>query len=426
MSKTHLLKTKLFKKHLLIMVLALLPFFQINAFAQDDLDKRVKELENKVKDASQLKFSGYGQFEYRNIERTSYSASPYPVSQNEFRIRRGRLKAEYKTDLLGAVLQIDATQGGLAIRDAYFDFRMPFANFVTLRGGLTKVVMGTEILQSSSDRYAPERARVATTLVPGERDVAAMLTVQGPKGHVLNPFTLNLQLVNGAGIASQYANKKNFVARLSYANTFGDFKLGIGASTYQGGVYQPTNKVFKMDGSKFVPDTNAENRGQYASRSYIQGDLTLTYKSSAGSTFLGGEFWTGEQPGTSSSSQSFSAVPTTDIYVRPFSGIIAQLGHQITNTGLTVAVKYDIYNPNTGVSGDEIGAANSNTTAADITHNTLGVGLIYEPVKNIRFTLWYDMITNETSDKLLPTSNDVGFINDRKDNILTLRMQVKF
>jgi phosphate-selective porin len=407
------------KKHLLMMVLALLPFFQINTFAQDDIDKRVKDLENKVKDASQLKLSGYGQFEYRNIEK-SYSVSPYPASQNEFRVRRGRLKAEYKTDLLGAVIQIDATQGGLSIKDAYLDFRMPFANFVTLRGGLTKVVVGHEILQSSSDRYAPERARVATTLVPSERDVAALLTIQGPKNHILNPFTLNLQLVNGAGIANGYANTKNFVARLSYANTFGDFKLGIGASTYQGGAYQPTSKVFTMDGSKFTVDDNADNVGQYASRTYYEGDLTLTYKSSAGSTFLAGEFWGGEQPGTSSSSTSFGAAPTTDIYVRPFSGIIAQLGHQITNTGLTVAVKYDIYNPNTAVSGDEIGATDSYTTAGDIAYNTFGAGLIYEPVKNLRFTLWYDMITNETSNALS------GYQEDKKDNILTLRMQVKF
>ena len=115
-------------------------------------------------------------------------------------------------------------------------------------------------------------------------------------------------------------------------------------------------------------------------------------------------------------------MPTGDIYVRPFQGIIAQLGHTIPNTGLTIACKYDIYNPNTGVSGNDIGADGSFTGAADLTYHTIGAGLHYEPVRNLRFTLWYDMITNETTNATtLP-----AFSEDRKDNILTLRMQIRF
>jgi len=408
------------KKYLSLVAFALLPFLSFNLFAQSDLEERVKALENKAKIDSQLKFSGYGQFDYRNIERHDYTESGFPTSQNELRIRRGRLRAEYNTDLLGFAFQLCATQTGVTIRDLYIDFKDPLTKFLTLRAGNFRVAMGHEILQSTPAMLSVERSRVTNTMIPGDRDIAAMLIIQAPKDHFLNPFRVDLQVVNGAGTTNAYANRKNFVARLNYTNTFGDFRLGVGAATYQGGTYQGNSRVFTMESNEFKLNDNISNVGQYAPRTYYQCELVTSYKSQIGLTSLTGEFWAGKQSGTATSSTSPTVLPTGDTYIRPFNGFIAQLGHQILNTGLTVAAKYDIYNPNTKVSGNEIGMEGSNTSATDLSYATIGIGLIYEPVRNVRFTLWYNMITNETSDKL------ADFNEDRRDNILTLRMQVRF
>ena len=82
-------------------------------------------------------------------------------------------------------------------------------------------------------------------------------------------------------------------------------------------------------------------------------------------------------------------------------------------------VKYDIYDPNRHVSGNEIGAVGSNTHAGDVKFNTFGVGYIYFSDSHIKIVLWYDFIKNEK------TLID-GFTSDIKDNIFTFRIQYRF
>ena len=408
------------------MASALLPFLTLTAFAQTELEQRVKELEDK---ASKLRISGYIQSQFKNLEPGAYSASAgFPDSRNALEVPRARLRATYSTDLFGYAFEIDAreTNASNMIRDCFVEFKCPYTRAITLRAGITKVVMGQELLMSATDVFSPDLARVITTLIPGDRDVAAMLTFKAPKGHFLNPFTLSVQMLNGYGINAPQSNKKNFAARLNYAETFGDFKLGVGAATYQGGVFQNSNRVLTMDGTNFVVNESDDNKGKYATRAYYQCDLNLAYKSPAGLTSLGGEFWFGEQPGTDVSSRSpTTALPTGDTYIRPFQGIIALLSHEICKTGLTVVGKYDVYNPNTKVSGNEIGKS-AFTGVGDISYTTLGGGLIFEPPcakKNVRFTLWYNMVSNEITENIAGAAR---FKENIKDNEFVFRIQVKF
>ena len=86
-------------------------------------------------------------------------------------------------------------------------------------------------------------------------------------------------------------------------------------------------------------------------------------------------------------------------------------------------VKYDWYDPNTDVKGDEIGKAISGgkpTTDGDIKYTTIGLGLAYRWDANLKITAYYDMVENETS------ANLGGYTNDLLDNVFTLRAQVKF
>lgn len=89
-----------------------------------------------------------------------------------------------------------------------------------------------------------------------------------------------------------------------------------------------------------------------------------------------------------------------------------------------VIAKYDWYDPNTDVTGNEIGTTVVNglvkTNATDLKYTTIGLGLAYRWDANVKLTAYYDMVTNETSNKLS------GYTKDLKDNSFTLRMQVKF
>ena len=52
-------------------------------------------------------------------------------------------------------------------------------------------------------------------------------------------------------------------------------------------------------------------------------------------------------------------------------------------------VKFDWYDPNNKVKGNEIGAPGSNFSAANIRYNTLGVGYLYYISENIKLVLYY-------------------------------------
>jgi hypothetical protein len=61
----------------------------------------------------------------------------------------------------------------------------------------------------------------------------------------------------------------------------------------------------------------------------------------------------------------------------------------------------------------------------DLKYSTLGVGAIYYWDEAVRITLYWDFVTNE---KAGGTANSVNaaFGKDLKDNVATLRAQVKF
>jgi phosphate-selective porin len=84
-----------------------------------------------------------------------------------------------------------------------------------------------------------------------------------------------------------------------------------------------------------------------------------------------------------------------------------------------MVLKYDIYDPNTSVKGNEVGSAGSNTHAGDVRFNTFGLGYNYMFNPHIKLLLWYDMVYNEK------TSLD-GFTEDVKDNVFTCRVQFRF
>lgn len=212
------------------------------------LPERVSELEGRVEGINEslletkstanslakLKFSGYiqGRYQWHDNSVSGVDDDGEPTNLNRFYVRRGRLKATYVGDNAEYMLQIDATQDGVVLRDAeatFVDTWTPLGLRLTV--GQFKVPFGFEVLQSSSDREMPERAAVIRALFPGERDRG--LRLQGR----WEWLRFSLALVNGNFLADHAVYGTNDPNRSldGIGRVWGDFGfLAVGLSGHYG------------------------------------------------------------------------------------------------------------------------------------------------------------------------------------------------
>ena len=372
-----------------------------------------------------LKINGFMQAQFMSASKDGMESLVGDLpseTHNIFKLRRGRLRLEYNAGIAKYVVQFNGTESMFQVLDAYAEVKEPWLKMFSLRGGIFKPNMDQELLYGSDLRYGNEAARVVQKFFPTEYDMGAQLMIKHPKV----PVSFTAGILNGTTLAAENDNRKNFTLRLLFDdwlinNRQNAFRLLVGAAIYQGGVYQATSNVYTMDGNIFVLNNDPANRGEQGVRNYYVGELTLEYRSPIGRTWFNGEFWAGEQTATANSVSSPGlARPIGDSYIRPFQSMFGLIAHEIKGTNTALAVKFDHFDPNTSVSGDEIGAANSHTGIADITYTTLSYGIIFTPTNHLRFSLWYDMTSNETS------ANVTGYTENKKQNLITLRMQVRF
>lgn len=409
------------------MILFALGFIQLKAKDTDSV--RITKLEEKLAKLnvlSGIKVSGYVQTEFQygekdaslNVGNSNENAGE---SFSRFGIRRGRIKVQYSKSIAKAVFQIDMTEEGLGMKDAYLQINAPWLGNSSLKAGLFNRPFGYEIEYSSSKRESPERSTIFRTLFPGERDLGAMLTLQAPKSSYLYFLKLDAGLFAGNGNKVENDSKLDFIGHLSASKELSEnFNISGGVSYYNGSVYQGTDSVFVMQGQSFVLNNLGNNMGEYAKREYLGIDAHISLKSGIGKSKLSAEYILGTQPGKSSSSKSPNSedLPSTNTYIRDFSGGYIMFVQSLGTSPISAVLKYDWYDPNTEIAESEIGL--NNTSKADIGVSTLGVGLIYDINDYLRLTGYYDINSNELSDNLS------SYSTDRKDNKFTLRLQYKY
>jgi phosphate-selective porin len=374
-----------------------------------------------------VKLSGYIQSQYQYGEKNAAlkvgTSNENPEeSFSRIGIRRGRIKLTADDGRLASgVFQMDLTEKGLGLKDAYLNVKDPWFNTIQVRAGVFDRPFGNEISYSSSRRESPERSTLFQTLFPEERDLGAMLVLQPAKTSAWNILKLEAGLFAGNGIKQETDSRKDFIGHLSLAKTVGNaFSYGFGASYYNGGVYQGSEKVYKMNGKGFELNSGASNKGRFAKREYLGFDFQLVVASSWGITQLRAEYLFGQQPGTAGASKSPNAavLPATDTYIRNFSGAYVIFVQDLGFLPLSAVLKYDFYDPNTKISGDEIG--NNGASKTDLSYNTFGFGVLWKISNAFRMQAFYEINKNETS------ANVASMTNDLKDNVFTLRLQYKF
>lgn len=387
------------------------------------LDERITELEATTKKASKLKISGYIQ---ANGQWGQKDASLKVGGKNDQKdddfmrlgIRRGRVKFTYTDGLATGVFQLDITESGVGMKDAYANLKLPFYKSSSIQAGVFDRPFGHEISYSSSRRESPERSQVFQTLFPGERDLGAMLTLQAHKESAWNFLKLQAGLFAGNGINKENDNTLDFIGHLTATRTIGNsIEWGVGASLYQGSIRQGSSKVYTMGNNGFELNDSKANVGARAKRQYFGVDGQLNICTSWGVTRLRAEWLTGTQPASKddNGSPKSSALPTFDTYSRNFQGGYALFSQDWGTTPFSTIIKYDWYDPNTKLSGDQLDTF-ANVGKGDIKYSTLGLGAIARLTKDMKLTAYYEIVNNETSVK----------IADKKDNRFTLSLQYKF
>jgi hypothetical protein len=343
-------------------------------------DSALKKLNTQMEILQRLKFTGYIQTQFQDADSSgikSFEGGDFPAgSDKRFAIRRGRFKAQYDHKSTQIALQIDVTEKGVAIKEAYGKLTEQKLKAFSLTAGAFNRPFGFETSYSSGNWEYPERSRVSQTLFPSEQDLGAMISFQMPKSSQLNFLKLDAGFFNGTGLSPEIDFKKDFIGNITLTKSFADdaFKTIVGASYYDGGVAQGSKYVYRLTNDsvfQYVADSSNTYIYQPEPRKYIGAHAQVITKWVGGTTTLRGEYYGGNTIGTGNSTTNPTALTTAPflnnaIYVRDFNAATLVFIHDIMKTPLQLVARYDWYDPNIDVTGDDIGKPGSNLTAADI------------------------------------------------------------
>ena len=463
------------------------------------IDERLLETESSVKGLKKIKVSGYVQAQYLRSE------NPTVFPRDNFQLRRVRVKFAYDAgESLRFVVQPDLIPEGFSLKDAYAQINEPWLKTFSLWAGQFNRP-NYEVEYSSGQREVPERSRVILALYPKERELGFKL-----EAHPTNiPLKVQLALLNGNNgqtykdvtgsninpTGKDFDNFKDWMLRATYSLKLGSYGgLDIGAHTYMGQVKANTTKLIKSDFT-FDKDVNIADPIR---KSWVGLEFQF-FADLLGGMSIKGEYLTGinAMPGfigtatvkttdISSALNNDTLITTTTIknvttntitpaQVKNFSGYYIYLVKNIGKKN-QLAFRYDVYDPNTKLSGNDIGVKKYDATPADVVASTIPVTVINGTNKNItstttttknpivlksgsgdvkystltfawqhyfddniRITLAYEMPMNEKVGKnaqgvgnVLNTVavNNINQMNDYSSvfsqNTLTLRVQVKF
>jgi len=373
----------------------------------EPLTEQVQTLGSDVDKLKKFKLSGYVQARWASAEdqadsvKVSGSPPTLTASNREtFFIRRARIKLNYvHSPLTEGVVYINAgTNRAVELLEAYLTLRDPWTagHVHALTFGQFNVPFGYELERSSSAREVPERSRAENVLFPGERDRGIKLvsnwlpkleTVVG----VLNGRTTG----NPALPGDDPTSGKDFVGRARFV----------------GGIVDAAGSVYL--GKDVVPLTGPDvgyDKTRYGLDAQGYWELPRL-----GGGSLRGEFYAGQNANADSIAALVqaptSANPVTllkpgadpDHLATDFRGWYLMA---VQNVGdrVQAAVRYDVWDPNTGLDHDQYERVN------------LALNAFYDG--QARVTVSYEWLTTE---KLI-----AGQYRDPKDNLWTVQFQYKF
>lgn len=442
------------KKNLLLLLLFAAHTIHAQQTATDSTTKiRLDRIDRLLKVLQEFRIVSYIQTEWQLAQSpgaVSYAGGNFPAySNNRFMIRRGRFKIGYEhrnakdIRVMEYAFQIDATERGVQIKELYGVLTDPWIGWFSLEGGIYRHMFGYETAEQPAFSVSPEIGRMNQTILPNDYDLGEKIIIESPDKFKPVHLRLDAGLVNGVGVGvgsqtGAYQSKKDFSGRLLISKKIEASKgvsinLTAGGSLYYGGVLQSTKNVFAIEENTHnaLVYTNIGDSAniykKYYKRIYSGAHLQLDVNYKIGSTMLRGEFISGQQPGTATSSVIptgvGNAAPGVDLYLRNFNGVIFYVSQTIKHkiNGHPVShdftVKFDWYNPNTQIASKNLSTVNdTKVSGADVLYRTVGFGYVFHPADYVKLVIWYDLVKN-------PSTNITNYGSDLKDNVLTIRTQ---
>lgn len=392
---------------------------------------------------AKLKVSGYLQGQWQHADTNgaaagAFAGGGFPANSNQrLQLRRVRLKTIYDNVTSQYVMEFEARPSGVSLKDAEVILNEPWLKTFSLALGLMDRPFGFEIPYSSSAHEAPERTRVYQTVFKDEKDVGVKLEANpGEKTGPAQYFNVKAGLYTGTagyngGTGDEIDGTLDFIGRAGFKLPFNGLNLAIdgGFSFYGGKALALNDSAFAASGDTAMLLTTGNLRKTFSRRVYgidLQTYYTLPVIGDlVGGSSLRGEYLRGNTPGTGGASGPYGAV-ATPVYDRNFTGWYVSW---IQNYGrkFQSVVKYDMYDPNTDVTGAAItGASTRKLGAQDLKYTTLGLGVLYYWDDLVKITAYYDRIVNEKVNASATGASLAAFKQDLKDNVFTLRAQVKF
>jgi hypothetical protein len=434
---------KLSRNIILTIVIAASTAFNLNLNAQetqenpiDTIARSIFALKDDVELLKRIQVTGYIQAQWQIVDSAgapSYAGGDFTngagIVKDRFTIRRGRVKVTYTHGIATYLLNTDYSERGVFMRETYIKVTDPWTKAFSLSLGCLQTPFGFEPGQSSSVRETPERARYNQILFPTERDLGVYLNYQAPKSSPLKGIAATFAVINGSGnVTREFDTHKDYVGRLTYTKTSKNekFSFRIGGSYYVGGFRQGVKAVYDYGvnasgDAGFIAKIDTANYNAIAKKEFMAGDFEVSMDSKIGITTIRAEYVEGQQPGVNSSMATASAAPiwTDKIFHKRFNAGYAYLIQNIGQSRFQIVFKYDFFDPNTKISGLQVGKAGTNTGKGDIKFETYGFGLTVRLSSNLKFVAYYDLVKNEKTQV-------AGYGRDIRDNVTTLRLQMKF
>jgi len=388
---------------------------------------------------STFKVRGYiqSQYEFHQDSEDQTFIGGAPMNQNRFLLRRVRLKLERDWQYGGAMVEFDAnTVKGPAIGLQHAEVSLAYRDaqqkpLVRLVLGLFDNPFGREVVESPRARPFMERSFASREFFPAEPDLGAGLMGE------IGWFRYSVAAVNGqplgdrTGYILQDPNAhKDIVGRVGVAVELPpETLISGGASILNGRGFRPgtdptknsvawrdnlvENSLLEPSELIGIPGAAATSAVNFT-RWLVGADLGLEFASALGRTHLFGEL----SVGSNMDRNVFIADPVTAGYdIREF-GYYAEFYQELKLASLApvqpiVGFRYDYYDPDSDVlekrSGRTLPLTESVTT--------------YSPLLGLQVTDHTRLIGQWDIIKDSLARNTVGVPVDRKNNIVTIRLQ---
>jgi hypothetical protein len=410
----------------------------------EGLNESYLETKSTVDKLAKIKVGGYIQAQWQyadSLNQASVNGGNFTATSDErIILRRARLKTTYQGATSRYVLEFDALPTGLTIKDVNAQITEPWLKAFSLTAGVMDRPFGFEVGYSSASIELPERTRGSQILMPGEKDLGVQIEFAGTeKMGFLEHINFKAGAFTGVGSGLvENDREKDYIGRLGFAFPFYDLNLAVdgGVSAYMGKVTNSTGKVAEVGSVgdtltwKNTPGTAALDTYD---RNLVGLDAQVYYDIPViGGISLRGEYWSGDWVSVSGNTGLYTLGDTNGIYLRKVSSWYVMAVQNIGNKN-QIAVRYDMFDPNTDVEGDDVGKLRtSKLSVNDLAQSTIGLGWNYFWDDAVRFTLNYDINMNEQANSAAVGANAAGsatfkkWSEDFENNQWTVRMQVRF